>query len=200
MWEKALIFQYHVVLHMTSKEYSISGERHCSASDNFRGLKNSHDIVCDLGPHAASHEENWGWIQVRESYFPFNMYCDCLSFKYCTFFQASDMYPRVNCIKDGCSFRNLLNRHPTHIPPTAKKDFNASEVIAGNFTVSLAKNSIITTWTEMSFLGRIKEVRLFRSHLWPNLWSHRVPIGAKWKIYGHDLSIDTPEFTVGQME
>ena len=40
------------------KQHSISGERHCSASDNFRGLKNSHDIVCDLGPHAASHEEN----------------------------------------------------------------------------------------------------------------------------------------------
>ena len=35
----------------------------------------------------------------------------------------------------------------------------------------------------MNFWGRITEGRLFQSHLWPNQWSHRVPIGTKWKIW-----------------
>ena len=54
------------------------------------------------------------------------------------------------------------------------------------------KDAFITTWTELSFWGAITEGRLFRSHLRPNQWSDRVPIGTKWKIwtwsfYGYPL-------------
>ena len=91
----------------------------------------------------------------------FHLICTAtVSFKYCTFFQASDKYPRVNWIKDGCSFRNLLNRHPIHKPP-----MQCLWTISWQFYCQLIQKLNHYYMDRNELLGRIKEVRLFRSQL-----------------------------------
>ena len=56
----------------------------------------------------------------------------------------------------------------------------------------MPKTPLLLHGHKRAFEGRITEGRLFRSYSWPNQWSHRVPIGTKWKIrtlsfYGYPL-------------
>ena len=61
--------------------------------------------------------------------------------------------------------------------------FVSSYILVLRFYCFKSKTPSLLHGQKWAFGGRITDVLLFTSNLWPNQWSHRLLLGTKWKIW-----------------